>query len=1006
MRSPNAPTLERASSRPGLPAAFAGALSAALVVWSAAGTAAYAQPVHVAADINRVPSDPSTNIQSPLAGTEHVYFSAFHPTYGWELWTSDSAVGGRLVADLCPGTCSSFPRPLATRGDELFLLADGRLWLSDGSNAGTRPFYTFCPSCGEGNLATFALLEERLFFWTRDPSSAFRLWSSDGTADGTAPLNIDFSGYQALDSMTVVGDRLFFFLYKDNDRSLWVSDGSTDGTFMVSELCDACGIPIGPFIAFEDRLVFQLYEPGFGNEPWVSDGTEAGTRRLADLAPGPDQTIIQDLVVWQDRLYGLSYVDCPGRCFFVSDGTPEGTRWAPEMEAPPSVGRPARIHVAGRNLFISIVPDGPDRHFSLWQVAPGGGAPARVASAPELVVRGTFGPDIIYQTRDTEPVGPVLYRFGSLPSRPQVLASIDTGWWIAAGSTAWLTAFADDTREAELWTSNGSAAGTVRRLDLTPPSSPSNPFDTRPWLDRALTRAFTDPSTGRADLWQVHAGGEQLVRQGPLSYLQAEAGGRVFLHDFVGDRLIGYGRDGSTVHIDLPSYPQEMVSHEDRLYVGAGSPGMQLWTAEPEDVSLQLLVDTFPTWSSGGCPILCPPPYPFATPVHLTPFGDQLLFVSFESEEGGPQLWATDGTAPGTRKIKEFELDLTRQYAPLDYPGPLVVAGPWVYFSATDGETGRELWISDGTTDGTRRLTDLVPGPGSASLTGLYAFGDRALGVEGTPDGDRLWLLAADEAPRRLLTELGDRVRIHDAVAAGGRAFVVAAGPQWGRELWVTQGDRSPAQRLDLLPGPRGSGAQLVAPLPDGVLFAADDGVTGHELWVTGGTPSTTRRVADIYSGPAPSSPGPGTVVGDRVYFPAEDGSIGRELFYLDLAELGPVGPPPCPDTRLCLQDGRFEVGIDWHTSGGATGPARRVASDDESGLLWFFSEDNWEAMVKVLDGCAINGHFWVFAAVAADVGFELEIVDTATGRVQVYANAPGDPAAAVTDVQALLCTP
>ncbi len=40
----------------------------------------------------------------------------------------------------------------------------------------------------------------------------------------------------------------------------------------------------------------------------------------------------------------------------------------------------------------------------------------------------------------------------------------------------------------------------------------------------------------------------------------------------------------------------------------------------------------------------------------------------------------------------------------------------------------------------------------------------------------------------------------------------------------------------------------------------------------------------------------------------------------------------------------------------------------NESGLFWFFDDDNWEMLVKVLDGCGTNGHFWVFLAAATDV--------------------------------------
>jgi hypothetical protein len=45
---------------------------------------------------------------------------------------------------------------------------------------------------------------------------------------------------------------------------------------------------------------------------------------------------------------------------------------------------------------------------------------------------------------------------------------------------------------------------------------------------------------------------------------------------------------------------------------------------------------------------------------------------------------------------------------------------------------------------------------------------------------------------------------------------------------------------------------------------------------------------------------------------------------------------------------------------------------------------------VKVLDGTAVNGHFWVFAASLSDVQFAMTVTDTVTGAVRVYENPAG----------------
>jgi len=100
----------------------------------------------------------------------------------------------------------------------------------------------------------------------------------------------------------------------------------------------------------------------------------------------------------------------------------------------------------------------------------------------------------------------------------------------------------------------------------------------------------------------------------------------------------------------------------------------------------------------------------------------------------------------------------------------------------------------------------------------------------------------------------------------------------------------------------------------------------------------------------------------------------------------------------LCLRD-RFRVQATWRSADGRSGAASVLplpASD--SGLFWFTSPDNLELLVKALDGCAQNGHYWVFAGPATDLQFLLTVADTRTGRVKVYFNPLGSPARAVTD--------
>ena len=104
----------------------------------------------------------------------------------------------------------------------------------------------------------------------------------------------------------------------------------------------------------------------------------------------------------------------------------------------------------------------------------------------------------------------------------------------------------------------------------------------------------------------------------------------------------------------------------------------------------------------------------------------------------------------------------------------------------------------------------------------------------------------------------------------------------------------------------------------------------------------------------------------------------------------------------LCLSRDRFRIDLTWHAFDDTAGSGRIVPiGSDDSGLLWFFEADNWEMLIKVLDGCHINQRFWVFAAATTTVEYTLRVTDTATGEIREYFNPLGEAADAITDTDA-----
>jgi hypothetical protein len=104
---------------------------------------------------------------------------------------------------------------------------------------------------------------------------------------------------------------------------------------------------------------------------------------------------------------------------------------------------------------------------------------------------------------------------------------------------------------------------------------------------------------------------------------------------------------------------------------------------------------------------------------------------------------------------------------------------------------------------------------------------------------------------------------------------------------------------------------------------------------------------------------------------------------------IGGATAPGCVQgaTTLCLAGGRFKVEAAYETPTGAAGQAHVVQLTDDSGYLWFFNAANVEAVVKVLDACALGGKYWVFAGGLTNVRTTVTVTDTQTGAVKTYSN-------------------
>jgi ELWxxDGT repeat protein len=356
-------------------------------------------------------------------------FSQRDAEHGDELWKTDGTPQGTvLIKDIRPGRAGSGAAAVGQIGDEVLFFANddvhGRqLWKTNGTGPGTVRL-TRLPGLGYQLAPSSAAATGAIYFAAYDAGLRLQLWRSDGTARGTRLLRIHgLSASGDLRWLVPSGRRLFFFV---DGHELWSTDGSQVGTRLVA---DPPAGTTGPFglAGFRDGVLFWI-DSGDTVDLWWSDGTESGTRplrRFDDLGD-PQRTSLE--VVGGKA--AISAADGSGRFgLWTTDGTAGGTVLVKR------VGSPHGFTTLNGVLYFRVA----GRHGEeLWRT--------------DLSTAGTR----FVRTLDAR---------GGL-TQSQLFAS---------RGTLYLSVW-DRAHGLELWRSDGTAPGTVFVKDIDPGRADSAPL--------------------------------------------------------------------------------------------------------------------------------------------------------------------------------------------------------------------------------------------------------------------------------------------------------------------------------------------------------------------------------------------------------------------------------------------------------------------------------------------------------------------------------------------------
>ncbi len=172
--------------------------------------------------------------------------------------------------------------------------------------------------------------------------------------------------------------------------------------------------------------------------------------------------------------------------------------------------------------------------------------------------------------------------------------------------------------------------------------------------------------------------------------------------------------------------------------------------------------------------------------------------------------------------------------------------------------------------------------------------------------------------------------------------------------------------------------------------YRADGSTLGEQLMVN-------QQIIYEQDVPSVSLSDSGTFVVSWHSHQVNDLPLGADPDVMERRFTLPCLPGP---TTLCLLGDRFLVRALYETAAGGRGFGEAIPLTSGSGGFWFFWPDNFELLVKVVDGCNFNRRFWLFAAGLTDVKVDLIVTDTWTGTVQTWRSTLGEPFAPVQQIE------
>jgi ELWxxDGT repeat protein len=572
------------------------------------------------------------------------------------------------------------------------------LWKTDGTVAGTAFLKDISAGTGSTYIGKFIEIGGNAYFTAKTSINGISLWKTDGTAAGTveltniSPSNSTIVGYELKNS----GANIYYttsislgnFLYETsiNAYNITTNQKTVIKNFGDLPNYDAGDDEIGS-IGLNSDFIFVGYEPAIGFEIWKTNGTVAGTELLKDIGKGSSF----------------------GSNFLINSGATHTAYFL----ASDLAGNYPQLHKIESGTIVSKVSN-------------------RIMQNLIELNANTM----LFTTYDNT-FGEELWKTDGTEAGTQLVKDIFPGQ--RSSNLTDFTKFnnlmvfraKDNSSDYELWVSDGSAAGTFRLKDIRPGSNGSTPSN---FVEcNGFVYFSADDGTNGYELWRTDgtSAGTILVKDivpgASDSYPSklTKAGNRVFFtaNEPSSNREL-WVTDGTAAGTylvkdirpgNLSSDIEELTAIGDNVFFSAnnGTQGRELWRSSGNNVT------TSPYNINAEQIVLGSVLIESSNPKNLTALGNKLYFSAEQTIYSNPlvtygrELWSyTMGDAspvivknanPNTGNLDGIAFDFNGKFKNL---------GNIIYYPATDGQHGFELWRSDGTAVGTFMVQDTYQGLG------------------------------------------------------------------------------------------------------------------------------------------------------------------------------------------------------------------------------------------------------------------------------------------------------